>query len=215
MIRTLTSYTCLYILLIRDYMLPLMNINLWISRQVWRYQRGVIRIHKSKKNRQHNGQKKNYKRTKSYQISTLVLLSLGRCLDRRTINIRGNYSPSSQCFGTDIAHYIYIYFWNLQFLKILFIQKLRNFFPQAKVSLTNLAMLFRTFCLFALKDFQITWLSNLLTHNLLDANIIRQVVSISALMWIIRYTMYLYLKFTVPKSLGMYIITYNDNLPKT
>jgi hypothetical protein len=28
--------------------------------------KGVIRIHKSKKNRQHNGQKKKYKRTNNY-----------------------------------------------------------------------------------------------------------------------------------------------------
>ena len=35
-----------------------------LSRRVWRYQREVIRIPKSK-NRQHNGQKKQYKRTNS------------------------------------------------------------------------------------------------------------------------------------------------------
>jgi hypothetical protein len=34
-----------------------------LSRRVWRYQREVIRIPNSKKNRQHNGQKKKYKRT--------------------------------------------------------------------------------------------------------------------------------------------------------
>ena len=33
------------------------------ERKVWRYQREVIRIHISKKNRQHNGQKKKYKKT--------------------------------------------------------------------------------------------------------------------------------------------------------
>jgi hypothetical protein len=33
------------------------------STRVWRYQREVIRIRKSKKNRQHNGQKKKYNRT--------------------------------------------------------------------------------------------------------------------------------------------------------
>ena len=32
-------------------------------RRVCRYQREVIRIRRSKKNRQHNGQKKKYKRT--------------------------------------------------------------------------------------------------------------------------------------------------------
>jgi hypothetical protein len=32
-------------------------------RRVGRYQREVIRIHKSKKDRQHNGQKKKYERT--------------------------------------------------------------------------------------------------------------------------------------------------------
>ena len=36
----------------------------WLLRRVWRYQREVIRIRKSKKNRQHNGQKKKDKRTK-------------------------------------------------------------------------------------------------------------------------------------------------------
>jgi hypothetical protein len=34
------------------------------TRRVWRYQREVIRIRISKKNRQHNGQKKKYKRDK-------------------------------------------------------------------------------------------------------------------------------------------------------
>jgi len=34
-----------------------------MSGRVWRYQTGVIRIRKSKKNRQHNGQKKNDKMT--------------------------------------------------------------------------------------------------------------------------------------------------------
>jgi len=48
--------------------------------------------------------RKSTKGQNSSQISTLVLLSLDRCLDRRTINIRGNYSSSSHCFGTDIAH---------------------------------------------------------------------------------------------------------------
>jgi hypothetical protein len=33
------------------------------SRRVWRYQREVIRIRISKKNRQHNDQEKKYKRT--------------------------------------------------------------------------------------------------------------------------------------------------------
>jgi transposase len=37
------------------------------SRRVWRYQREVITIRKSKKNRQHNGQKKRDKRTNNDQ----------------------------------------------------------------------------------------------------------------------------------------------------
>ena len=40
------------------------------TRGVWRYQREVIRIHKSKKDRQHNGQKK--KRTKTV-ISKIII----------------------------------------------------------------------------------------------------------------------------------------------
>jgi hypothetical protein len=40
----------------------------FIGRRVWRYQREVIRIRKSKKDRQHNGQKKKDKQrsTKHY-----------------------------------------------------------------------------------------------------------------------------------------------------
>ena len=33
------------------------------NKKIWKYQREVIRIRKSKKNRQHNGQEKKYKRT--------------------------------------------------------------------------------------------------------------------------------------------------------
>jgi len=38
-----------------------------VKRRVWRYQREAIRIRISKKNRQHNGQKKKYKRTNDLQ----------------------------------------------------------------------------------------------------------------------------------------------------
>jgi hypothetical protein len=34
-----------------------------VVRRAWRYQREIIRIRKSKKDRQHNGQKKKYKKT--------------------------------------------------------------------------------------------------------------------------------------------------------
>ncbi len=63
-------------------------------RRVWRYQREVIKIHKSKKNRQHNGQKKKIlkdkqrstkHRHKTKDRQTLTLLKSGdelRCSER-------------------------------------------------------------------------------------------------------------------------------------
>jgi hypothetical protein len=47
-----------------------------ITRRVWRYQREVIRIRISKKSRQHNGQKKKYKRTTNDLRSLFVLFLL-------------------------------------------------------------------------------------------------------------------------------------------
>jgi hypothetical protein len=44
---------------------------------VWlKYTKGVIRIRKSKKNRQHNGQKKKYKRTNSDTQSIYIKLNI-------------------------------------------------------------------------------------------------------------------------------------------
>jgi hypothetical protein len=45
-------------------------------RRVWRYQREVIRIRISKKNRQHNGQKKKYKRTNNDLQSKHIKLEI-------------------------------------------------------------------------------------------------------------------------------------------
>jgi len=44
-------------------------------------------------------------------ISTFLLLSLGRYLCWWTINSRGYYPTSSQCFGTDIVDQICIYYY--------------------------------------------------------------------------------------------------------
>jgi hypothetical protein len=41
-------------------------------------------------------------------ISTVLLLSLGRYRYWWTISPRGYYSPSKQCFGTDMAYLIYL-----------------------------------------------------------------------------------------------------------
>ena len=46
------------------------------KRRVWRYQREVIRIRISKKNRQHNGQKKKYKRTNNDHQSIHIKLKI-------------------------------------------------------------------------------------------------------------------------------------------
>ena len=47
-----------------NYLLFVINKNTIVKlKRVWRYQREVIRIRKSKKNRHHNGRKKKYKRT--------------------------------------------------------------------------------------------------------------------------------------------------------
>ena len=52
-------------------------------RGVWKYQRGVIRMHKSKKDRQHNGQKKKNKKTKYYTEDWTIWTSLKNEGDRR------------------------------------------------------------------------------------------------------------------------------------
>ena len=52
------------------------DFRLQFRRRVWRYQREVIRIRKSKKNRQRNGQKKKYKGTNNDLQSILINLKI-------------------------------------------------------------------------------------------------------------------------------------------
>ena len=69
-------------------------------------------------------------------ISTFSWLSLVRFLCCWTVSSRGYHLPSNQCFGNDMVYY-YIYYWHLQFLNIVIINKTNVILPQAYIALAD------------------------------------------------------------------------------